>query len=63
MQIDIYRSAKILIDQFGQEAEEFASKRMADLMARDDAKGASIWLGIVSAIHDLNTLNNQKYLN
>lgn len=60
---DIYRSAKILIDEHGSEAEDFASERMTYFMEKDDAKGASVWLGIMSAINDLNLRNNQKYLN
>jgi hypothetical protein len=60
---DIYISAKILIDQHGPEAEGFASERMAYFMEKDDVKGASVWLGIMSAINDLNNLSKQKYLN
>lgn len=60
---DIYISAKILIDQHGAEAEDFASDRMNHFMEKDDAKGAAVWLGIMSAINDLNNLSRQKYLN
>ncbi len=59
---DIYITAKILIDQHGSEAEDFASERMAYFMEQDDVKGASVWLGIMNAIYDLTMLNKQKYL-
>ena len=60
---DLYISAKILIEQHGLKAEEFASEIMTYFVGKDDAKSASLWLGIMSAINDLNILNNQKYLN
>lgn len=60
---DIYRSAKILIDLHGSDAEDYASEKMSYFMEKDDVKGASVWLGIIGAINDLNNLSKQKYIN
>lgn len=51
---DHYRSAKLLIEQYGTAAEQNAEKRMLALMDADDVKGAAAWLGIIQAIKDLN---------
>lgn len=51
---DHYRSAKLLIDEFGTAAEQKAEERMLALMDADDAKGAATWMGIIQAIKDLN---------
>lgn len=59
---DIYTSAKVLISKHGKEAGAFADQRMQELMAKDDAKGAAVWLSIGQAIEDLNNMKKQKYL-
>ena len=59
---DIYLSAKILITKHGEEAGAIADQRMLELMAQDDVKGASVWLGIGQAIEDLHNIKKQKHL-
>lgn len=51
---DHYRSAKLLIEQYGLEAEQKAEERMLALMDANDAKGAAAWMGVIQAIKDLN---------
>jgi hypothetical protein len=52
-QKDIYISAQLLIKQHGDKAEAVAEQRMHEMMEKDDAKGASVWLSISCAIDDL----------
>jgi hypothetical protein len=59
---DIYRSAQLLIKQHGQNAEDIAAERMQELMQKDDAKGASVWLEICHAIDVLNMRDHQGKL-
>lgn len=54
----IFLTAEFLIKEHGGRAEAIAESRMQELMAHDDAKRASVWLSIVSAIEDLR--NKQK---
>jgi len=58
-QRDIYASAKLLIHKHGSNAEDLAMKKMTLRMERDDLKGASVWLEIMSAIDNL-TIRKQQ---
>ena len=50
---DIFRAAKLLIDQHGEEALLRAAER-ADLLLEDgDTEGAAIWRRILAAIEEL----------
>lgn len=40
---DIYRAAKLVIDQHGGDAADFAMKRSEQLFDNDDAEGAATW--------------------
>ena len=51
--LDIYRSAKLLIDQHGDEAPIHAAMRADDLLDRGDLDGAAVWRRIVSAVNEL----------
>ncbi len=59
---DIYITAKTMIKTYGDVAEERAVQMMYECMEEEDVKGASIWLGIIAAIADLQTVNKQEYL-
>jgi hypothetical protein len=59
---DIYIPAQLLLKQHGDKAEDVADKRMQELMAKDDAKGAAVWLSISSAIHDLRCMQSLEKL-
>jgi hypothetical protein len=59
---DIYATARLLIKQHGDDAETYASEQMHAFMEKDDAKGASVWLAICSAIDDLQNISRQGKL-
>jgi len=49
-QLDVYRTAKELIDQYGDEAPLIANMRADALSARHDVAAAAMWLGVMRAI-------------
>jgi hypothetical protein len=50
---DIFRAAKLIIDQHGTEAANFAAGR-ADLLLEDgDLEGSAVWRRILAAIEEL----------
>ena len=51
--LDIYRSAKLLIDEHGAHASIEAALRADELLDRGDLDGAAVWRQIVSAIRDI----------
>jgi hypothetical protein len=59
-QKDIYASAQLLIKQHGNKAEDVAVRRMQELMDKDDAKGAGVWLAIAGAVTDLENIKQRK---
>ena len=52
-QIDILRSAKLLIDQHGEDASFIASQRADAMLAKADFYGQRTWIAIVKAISEL----------
>ena len=50
--IDIYRSAKLLIDRYGEDATLEAAARADDLFDEGDLDGAKIWRAILRVIVD-----------
>ena len=51
--LDIYRSAKLMIDQHGDEAPIHAAMRADELMAAGDMDGYAAWKRIVGVVDDL----------
>lgn len=51
--IDIWRTAKLLIDKHGADAPIQAAMRADELMAAGDMDGRAIWFRIVRAIEEL----------
>jgi len=52
--IDIYRSAKALIDQHGEfEAELHAAQRADELLEAGDMDGRRVWLRVLEAVREL----------
>ena len=51
--IDVYRSAKLLIKQHGEDAEIHASMRADKLLEAADMDGQRAWLQIIEAIKEL----------
>lgn len=52
-QKDIYRAARIFMNQHGEAAEDLALSRMKSFMDEEDVVGASAWLMIAQAIKEL----------
>ena len=52
-ELDIYRAAKLLIDQHGDDAPIRAAERADELLDNDDSEGALVWRAIVRAIEEL----------
>jgi hypothetical protein len=51
--LDIYRSAKLLIDQHGDEAPIHAAMRLDELHEAGDMAGRATWRRILAAIDEL----------
>ena len=49
----IYRAAKLVIDQRGEEAATFAGDRADQLLEDGDIDGALVWRRILAAIEEL----------
>ena len=52
-EIDIWRSAKLLVDQHGDEAPIHAAMRTDELLDAGDLDGAAAWRQIIRAIEEL----------
>ena len=50
---DIYRSAKLLIDQHGEDAPIFAAMQADTRLETGDMEGHRVWLSIRGAIEEL----------
>ena len=57
--LDIYRAAKLLIDQQGEDAALNAAERADLLLEEGDMEGAAVWRAIVTAIEDLQRKRGQ----
>lgn len=53
LEIDIYRSAKLLVDQCGADAQRHAAMRMDALLAAGDVDGVTTWRGMMRALEEL----------
>ncbi len=51
--LDIYRSAKLLIDQHGEDAARHAAMRADTLFDAGEMEGHRVWLSILEAIEEL----------
>jgi hypothetical protein len=52
-EIDFLRAAKILIDEYGQDAAVIAAQRSDAFLARGDFDGQRAWMAIYKAIEEL----------
>ncbi len=50
---DIWRSAKVLIDQHGRNAPVHAAQRADELLASGDMEGQALWKRILKAVEAL----------
>ena len=51
--MDIWRAAKLLVDQNGADAPIRAAQRADEMLARGDVVGQAIWKWITAAIEEL----------
>ncbi len=51
--IDIYRSAKLLIDQHGEDAAIFAAQQADRCLEAGDLDGKAVWMRVIGAIKEL----------
>lgn len=58
-EIDIWRSAKLLIDQHGIFADDRARDRQFELFTKDDAAGFAVWGRIREAIRELQRIERR----
>ena len=52
-EIDLYRSAKLLVDRHGAAAPIEAAMRADELMDADDMDGRAVWLRIKAAVEEI----------
>ena len=51
--LDIYRSAKLLIDQHGEDAPIFAAQQADRCLETGDLDGKAVWMRVIAAIREL----------
>ena len=51
--LDIYRSARVLIDQHGEDAPIWAAQKANTMLERGNMDGERLWLRILEAIDTL----------
>ncbi len=51
--LDIYRSAKLLIDQHGEDAPIFAAQQADRCLEAGDLDGKAVWMRVIVAIKEL----------
>ena len=51
--LDIYRTAKLLVDQHGEDAPIHAAMRADDLMAKGDLDGQMTWMRVLRAVDEM----------
>jgi hypothetical protein len=51
--LDIYRAAKLFVDQQGDEAAVYSATRADQLLEEGDLEGATVWRAISVAIKEL----------
>lgn len=51
--IDIYRTAKLLLDQYGADASVHAAMRADQLIESGDVQGVHVWKRVLKAIEEL----------
>ena len=51
--LDIYRSAQVLIREHGKGAAQEASRRADAMLEKGDMKGAAVWRRVLRAVEEL----------
>ena len=52
-EVDIWRSAKALVDSYGDDATIHAAMRADELLAQGDLDGAGTWRRVLAAVKEL----------
>lgn len=52
-EIDIYRTANLLIQQHGEEAAIQAAMKADEMLAKGDMDGKAVWMRVIEAIEEL----------
>jgi hypothetical protein len=58
--LDIYRSAKVLIGQHGQDAPLWAAQKADAMLERGNLDGERLWLRILEAIETLQAMERPE---
>ena len=58
--IDIWRTANLLLKHHGEDAVPVAVRRADDMIAAADLDGYLVWLAIVQAINELNRCEREQ---
>ena len=59
-EIDIYRSARLLIDQHGEDAAIFAAQKADKCLESGDLDGKAVWMGVIAAIKELTNTDSAE---
>ena len=51
--LDVYRSAQLLVDKHGAEAPIHAAMKADDMLERGDLDGKAVWIRILKAVREL----------
>jgi len=51
--IDIWRSASVIMERYGEDAALEAAQRADDMLARGDLDGCAVWKRILKAIEEM----------
>ena len=51
--LDIYRSARLLVDQHGEDAPIFAAQQADKCLEAGDLDGKAVWMRVIGAIEEL----------
>lgn len=51
--LDLYRSANVLVKRYGADAPAYARQRADECRANGDERASTVWLGICAAAEDL----------
>jgi hypothetical protein len=52
-QIDYWRGAKLVLDEYGDNANDHAARRIAELTSQGDVAGAAVWAIVLEGIAGL----------
>ena len=61
IEIDIYRSAKLYLDQYGADAPVHAAMRVDALIEAGDVQGVATWKRVLKAIDELQATEGTRH--